>query len=137
MASASRPNIGNAYSVPGSRGASASTEADRAAGTSRSSTTMSWLPVPRSPAVSQVSIRSTAAAGNSTSRTSGRPLGRFRVSPSSSTTQPPMSQSQWSMPLVNGHRPLTRSCSPWRTARPLGANTPPQQRAGCEYTARA
>ena len=101
--------MGNAYRVPCSRGASLITEADRAAGTSRSSTTMSWLPVPRSPAVSQVSTRSTSAAGKSTSRTSARPLGSLRGSPSSSTTQPPISQSQWSIPLVNGQRPLTRS----------------------------
>src|SRR5207249_5236465 len=56
-------------------------ESERAAGTKRSSTAMSWLPVPRSPATSQVSMMRTWAAGKSMRRLSGMPLGSSRGCP--------------------------------------------------------
>ena len=69
---------------------------------------MSWLPVPHSPLTCQVSITSTSLAGKSISRMSGMPPSSTRMSPSSSTRHPPISQSLWSTPVVNGHRPVTR-----------------------------
>jgi len=69
---------------------------------------MSWLPVPHSPFTVQVSITSTSEAGNSISRISGMPPSSTRMSPWSSTRQPPISQSLWSTPEVKGQRPVTR-----------------------------
>ena len=54
------------------------------------------------------------------------PLGSVCSVPSpSSTTHPPMSQSQCWQPLANGQRPVTRKPPSPRTARPRGAKTPP------------
>ena len=105
--SASSPKIGNAYSGPRSSGSSVSSEVVRARGTRTSCTCMSWLPVPRSPDTFHVSITSTSSRGNSTRRMSGRPSASILRVPSSITMQPPISQSQWSMPLANAQRPVT------------------------------
>ena len=72
-------------------------------------TCMSWLPVPRRPDTCQVSITSTSR-GREQRQPDVRAAPR-RAScgaPSSITMQPPISQSQWSMPLANAQRPVTR-----------------------------
>ena len=100
IASASRPNTGNAYSRPPAVGLSTTIDASRSAGTKTSLISMSWLPVPRRPIASQVSWISTSSACASMSRGTG--------GSSPSTRQPPISQSQCVQPLANGQRPLTR-----------------------------
>ena len=91
---------------------------------------MSWLPVARRPETDQVSITSTAAAGISTRRMSGRPPSSDRGRSPSWTTQPPISQSQLSTLLAKRQRPLTVSVSPSAEARPEGAKTPPATASG-------
>ena len=108
MASASRPNSGNAYSGPVWTGGSVNTDALSSDGTCTPASSMSWLPVARSPTTCHVSWIVNVCAGASTSRTSGIPLGSVRTVPPSSTTQPPISQSACRQPLANGQRPLTR-----------------------------
>jgi hypothetical protein len=53
------------------------------------------------------------------------PLGSSRGASPSSTTQPPISQSQCVQPEANGQRPLTVKPPSPAGARPLGAKTPP------------
>ena len=99
---------------------------------------MSWLPVPRRPDTFHVSITSTSAAGNSASRMSGRPSASILRVPSSITMQPPISQSQWSMPLANAQRPVTTIRRRTRGAPcRAGANTPPDTDAPAPNTSRA
>ena len=61
----------------------------------------SWLPVPRKPPTCQVSITSVTAAGKNTILVSGAPSGprRGAAPSSSSTTQPPRTQSLYLTPL--------------------------------------
>ena len=90
------------------------------------SSAMSWLPVARRPATSQVSWIVNSSRGNSTRRMSGRAAGvRDDVVAAPPTRQPTISQSACAQPLANVQRPLTTSSSPSGTARPRGAKTPP------------
>ena len=98
-------------------------DSEWAAGTTTSSTAMSWLPVPRRPDTVQVSMMRTSLAGKSMSRESGIPLGKRRGPPPSITTLPPMSHAQCSHPLANGHRPdPRRGGAPAGVAMPFNTN---------------
>lgn len=91
-------------------------------GTKTSSTTKSWLPVPRMPDTDQVSVISTSSRGNTIIRTGGsRP---------SSTTQCARNQWQWSQPLANDHRPVTRNPPSAGVAVPVGLKAPPRMTSG-------
>ena len=128
IARLSRPKIGNAYSGPGSRGA-VDEQGRRAARRARQLLDRHVVAAGGAQAGHVPGVDALHVVRREQTSDVGRPLGSFRTSPASSTTHPPISQSQWSMPLANGHRPVTRSESPSTVARPLGANTPPQQRA--------
>ena len=70
--------------------------------TARSSTTTSWLPVPRRPSESQVSMMRTSAAGTNAMRSTGStPSDR-------SICVPTPIQELWRQLLVNGQRPVRR-----------------------------
>lgn len=110
-----------------------SSEKLRSAGTNTSSTTKSWLPVPRRPLVSQVSMMRISDTWNSMQRTSGAPLGKT----SPLTSVPPMHQVECWQPLANAQRPLARNPPATGTALPSGAATPHEVTSSGPYTARA
>lgn len=108
-----RESMANAGNPSGGGPAS---ENECEAATNTPSASMSWLPVPRRPAVSQVpSWICTCAAGRIIIRTPG-------FSPV--TRQPPTSQVAYRQPLANGHRPVTRKPPSTGVAVPIDAATP-------------
>lgn len=96
----------------------------RRSGTKTSSTATSWLPVPRRPAVCQVSTISNSAFGTAC-------ICASFGTPSPSVKAVAMNQSAPQTPLAKGQRPLTRQPPSTFTARPqLGISTPATMASG-------
>jgi hypothetical protein len=75
--------------------------------TNTSSSSKSWLPVPRMPRLYDVSSRRAWARGTKNVRTTGRPCGSVRGRSPSWTTAVANSHVQCGLPLANGQRPAT------------------------------
>ena len=96
-----------------------------------SSTTVVWLPVPRSPSGSQSSTMTARAAGTQPQRTSGRPS-----APPSTRARPPIHVAPWH-PVLNAQRPLSRLRSPSTTSRPKPATVDADAARGSASTSAA
>ena len=68
----------------------------------------SWLPEPRRPSASQVSMISASSGENTAKRQSGSPSARVRGRSPSKTNMPLRNIRAWGEALQNGHCPLSR-----------------------------
>ena len=129
--SAKNPKIGNRYSGRSSTGPP-NRENARSAGTTTSSATASWLPVPRRPRVCQVSSTFSCSFGSATTIGSGRDPsagGSAGMHPANSTPE-------CEMPLQNAQRPDTARPPSTGLTLPRGAHTPAAMKSGSPNSSR-
>ncbi|MDT7655759.1 MAG: hypothetical protein QOF38_474 [Pseudonocardiales bacterium] len=130
MDSAKNPNTGNRYSGSAPAGGPSSTDRMRCSGTKTSVATLSWLPVPRSPEVCQVSRTRSSAVGIASTRR----VGCCADAAGGASTQPANSQSECEIALQNGHWPDTTTPPSTGRAAPRGAHTPAATERGSPNT---
>ncbi len=123
MPTENRPTNGNRNSAPSWTGSDISIEMARCSGTNTSDTSTSWLPVARSPTVSQVSKIRHCEAGTNVITICGSPAAAVAPSPATTTHDSASQVQRWQL-LTKDHRPLTRYPPSTSTARPAGAMTP-------------